>query len=423
MFNEFKYINFKKWTKNYIFKKLSVNLKLKNFDKKSTNNIKISNLSYLKNSFINEWYNQYFIELNLYRPTKKLILINFNKILDNKVCIETYSLRIKCFIKFKKFKFYKSYKSVFILNYFFKNLYFVLFHKKLNKMYFICFFIKKVFNCTDKADKVCFFKVYNINNFSKSINYFINANDFYTINKKYFNLTKLKYFNVNSIFSKKLDELLNKKFYHKNHFFYSNYYPVFLLKNNLNDIFIKKFSFFYSGGYNMYLNNFIILFLENILKKSLFIKLINNSFYESYNWYLNSILNEYKFYKPIYFKSYETSDFIKILWYSFFFKDISIFSKWVSIFMETLNFKNHKKFLLFFNNFIKKYSTVFEDVLKVKGFFFDIRGKVGVTGSSKKRHLTIKFGRLNKFSKKNKIDYDLKLVRTYSGVMGLTYII
>ena len=70
-------------------------------------------------------------------------------------------------------------------------------------------------------------------------------------------------------------------------------------------------------------------------------------------------------------------------------------SEWVSKFMETLNFKNHKKFLSFFNNFINKYSGVFMDVLRIRGFFFDIRGKVGVTGSSKKRHTCFKFGSIN----------------------------
>ena len=91
--------------------------------------------------------------------------------------------------------------------------------------------------------------------------------------------------------------------------------------------------------------------------------------------------------------------------------------------MESLNFKNHKKFLTFFNNFLNKYSGLFIDVLQIKGFFFDIRGKVGVTGSSKKRHFCFKFGSLNKSSKKTKINFNQNLVRTYSGVMGLTYIL
>lgn len=91
--------------------------------------------------------------------------------------------------------------------------------------------------------------------------------------------------------------------------------------------------------------------------------------------------------------------------------------------MEIMNFKNHKKFLTFFQNLVKKHSNVFIDILKIKGFFFDIRGKVGVTGSSKKRHIFFKIGNLGKSTKSDKIEFNQNLVRTYSGVLGLTYII
>lgn len=98
-------------------------------------------------------------------------------------------------------------------------------------------------------------------------------------------------------------------------------------------------------------------------------------------------------------------------------------SKWISKFMEITNFKNHKKFLMFFQNFVKRYANVFIDVLKIKGFFFDIRGKVGVTGSSKKRHISFKIGNLGKSNKNSKIEFNQNLVRTYSGVLGVTYVL
>ena len=78
---------------------------------------------------------------------------------------------------------------------------------------------------------------------------------------------------------------------------------------------------------------------------------------------------------------------------------------------------------MFFSNFMYKYAYVFIEVLRIKGFFFDIRGKVGVTGNSKKRHTFIKIGKLSKSTKKIKIDFNQNLVRTPSGVLGLTYIL
>jgi len=91
--------------------------------------------------------------------------------------------------------------------------------------------------------------------------------------------------------------------------------------------------------------------------------------------------------------------------------------------MELTSFKVHKRFLLFFQNFITKYSTIFIDVMKISGFFFDIRGKVGVTGNSKKRHFFFKIGKLNKSTKKNKINFKQTVVRTPSGALGLTFIL
>ena len=88
-----------------------------------------------------------------------------------------------------------------------------------------------------------------------------------------------------------------------------------------------------------------------------------------------------------------------------------------------MHFKFHRKFLLFLQNFITKNSGVFIDVLKINGFYFDIRGKVGVTGNAKKRHFCFKIGSVDKSTKNKKINFNQNLVRTYSGVLGLTYII
>jgi hypothetical protein len=62
-------------------------------------------------------------------------------------------------------------------------------------------------------------------------------------------------------------------------------------------------------------------------------------------------------------------------------------------------------------------------ICNLKGFIFDIRGKVGVTGDSKKRHTLISWGQTS-FSRKD-LKFSLKkgLVYTKTGVMGVTIII
>jgi hypothetical protein len=53
-------------------------------------------------------------------------------------------------------------------------------------------------------------------------------------------------------------------------------------------------------------------------------------------------------------------------------------------------YKDVKKFLYFLKIIIKKQILPkFKKLFKLKGFIFDIRGKVGVSGDAKKRHTLI----------------------------------
>ena len=69
---------------------------------------------------------------------------------------------------------------------------------------------------------------------------------------------------------------------------------------------------------------------------------------------------------------------------------------------------NYADFFIFSNN--------------VKGFFFDIRGKVGVAGNAKKRHLSFNVGKFSKTTKCSKIEYQQQIVRTFTGALGVTMI-
>jgi ribosomal protein S3 len=58
----------------------------------------------------------------------------------------------------------------------------------------------------------------------------------------------------------------------------------------------------------------------------------------------------------------------------------------------------------------------------VKGFFFDIRGKVGVTGDAKKRSFFFNVGRYSKTTKNSKFNYQFSPIRTDTGALGITMI-
>lgn len=90
--------------------------------------------------------------------------------------------------------------------------------------------------------------------------------------------------------------------------------------------------------------------------------------------------------------------------------------------MERIPFKNHRKLLSVFKFIIVNYFFVFSQK-SIKGFFFDIRGKVGVSGNAKKRHFSFYKGKYSKTTKNSKFDYQYKIVRTFTGALGVTMIL
>ena len=54
-----------------------------------------------------------------------------------------------------------------------------------------------------------------------------------------------------------------------------------------------------------------------------------------------------------------------------------------------------------------------------RGFFFDLRGKVGVRGNARKRRVFISLGENNYTTKNLRFYYDFRIVRTGTGCMGM----
>lgn len=90
--------------------------------------------------------------------------------------------------------------------------------------------------------------------------------------------------------------------------------------------------------------------------------------------------------------------------------------------MNKLRINKHKQVIKLLQHFIIDYTDFFVYHNFIKGVKFDIRGKVGVTGNSKKRHILFSIGSTS-FSRKNyRLEYQQGLVYTDTGVLGLTLI-
>jgi len=75
-------------------------------------------------------------------------------------------------------------------------------------------------------------------------------------------------------------------------------------------------------------------------------------------------------------------------------QDLQIFLIYIKRQLERTHFKKHKKLLLLLFDIFNKNKQIFK-LTPVKGFSFDIRGKVGVSGNAKKRHTFFSFGKIS----------------------------
>jgi len=103
-------------------------------------------------------------------------------------------------------------------------------------------------------------------------------------------------------------------------------------------------------------------------------------------------------------------------------KDPKFFLVWLCRSITKLNIKKHKQVLKLLSYLFTDEINLFLTSNLIKGVKFDIRGKVGVTGDAKKRHVLLTSGYTG-FSRKNyKLEYQQGVVYTDTGVMGLTLI-
>jgi hypothetical protein len=116
------------------------------------------------------------------------------------------------------------------------------------------------------------------------------------------------------------------------------------------------------------------------------------------------------------------SEMFEILFITFFSKDSSFFVNWLIKTLERIYFKNIRKFLYFLKIILVRYFYKFLYFFNCMGFQFDIRGKIGVTGNAKKRHYMFSAGKFSNTTKKYKISIGKGVLRTATGVLGISFV-
>ena len=96
-----------------------------------------------------------------------------------------------------------------------------------------------------------------------------------------------------------------------------------------------------------------------------------------------------------------------------------IFLVFIKNILERSHFKKHRKILSILFDIFKKNQTLFT-LTPIKGFYFDIRGKVGVSGNAKKRHIFFSNGNITTTTQNVKSALQQINVWTPTGQMGIT---
>jgi hypothetical protein len=160
-----------------------------------------------------------------------------------------------------------------------------------------------------------------------------------------------------------------------------------LLKTNL------KNNFFF-------LNLFLLSFLEFFFKKSIIFNLKKGT-----NKLILKQISFRKFSVKYFKKNLKTNkQIIGVLYYSLLLKDSSIFVNFFKKILENLNIKLHKKLFLGLRKLLKDFFKPIFFFLGVKGVFFNVKGKIGVSGSAKKRRYFFYFGEHSITSRTLKMD-------------------
>jgi len=323
------------------------------------------------------------------------------------------SVKVKS-IKIKFFNFINGFNLNFIEFNFFKK-------KNIFYIADISSFVtadKIKFNIGKIGDKTIFFNRLNFIFFSK-------LNSLRNFNIKNIDDVVVSNLFLKTLFLNNLDLLdtvqnsKNSVFYNVNNFTNINYLSRINKKLIYNRFQKNSTPKFYKYFYN-YITSFFELFLKKKILLNIKTKLSIKTFFLNE---ISAILIKHKSFQSKIGRGFFFSEMLEILFLSFFYKDLNLLINWFIKTMGRIQFKNHKKFLNLFKFTINSYSKLFVYANNVSGFFFDIRGKVGVSGNAKKRHFSFNEGEFSKTTKNSKFEYQHQIVRTFTGALGVTMIL
>jgi hypothetical protein len=176
---------------------------------------------------------------------------------------------------------------------------------------------------------------------------------------------------------------------------------------------VKKVNFF------LFLNRFLLTFLEFFIKSKLILNIKKGS-----NKLLLKQVSSRKFFLKYFKKNLKiTKQILGILYYSLLLKDSSIFVNFFKKILEKSNVKLHKKIFLGLKKILKDFFKPMFGFFGVMGLFFNMKGKIGVSGNAKKRRYYFYYGQHSITNRTVRFDIKHTPVWTFTGSLGFTFLI
>ena len=231
--------------------------------------------------------------------------------------------------------------------------------------------------------------------------------------------------------SVKTFSLLENITYFKDFFFYSENNAIFsnnILPNiKFNYILKKKMLKIFNYSKfptvtTLWHYNTLIRFLEFCSGKKVFVKffnflITNLTFSEKAQCLLWA--QKVKYFRKVLGPRLFLNESLQIIYLSLKLKDPYILSNWMISTMYKISFWKYKTFLRYIKYVLRYFFWVIFKDLKIKGIKFQLKGKISVAGNARTRTVFHNVGFTSHTTFNNKILYNLNLVRSFTGVMGL----
>lgn len=136
------------------------------------------------------------------------------------------------------------------------------------------------------------------------------------------------------------------------------------------------------------------------------------------NFYSKLSLYAYQFSTIFFLK-----EFLDIMFITVKLKDFTILISYIQRLIASLTIWNHKSFFRFIFNVFREHFTPIFPFLNIIGMRITIKGKVSVTGNSRKRSMCVDLGLTSISNTYTTVDFCNKILNTNTGVLGVNFLL